>query len=450
MSGLAIGLGGFMEGFTRGQQIKQGWEDDKRKKVLQERQDTEYNRTIEQRNAVDAVNKDARATFDQQVQSGTQKPDNFDQFWNKFALPKLKTTYLANGDLDNAKRVQDWGDSEDTKTGARLFAGALVKAQTGDSAGALSDVIEAGKIKGYINNGYEVLGQEPIVTPDGKSQGFRISLKMPDGKEVKQDIQSADLPKLISTFGNPEAAWNSQLAAQAAAAKDEKELSTYRDKKIIDKQFGLGDDKLRGGAITSLRKRMDGGLTGKDEKFDDLPADRKEKMISEELELQRGQPGLAGAEPAAPARTEKKVLVDTTTGKPVAQSREPAASASAAKPQAQQSSEPEAAAEGEKKPSWIGSIVTGLGQRASEGLQRERQSLRDSAARNTSQATTDPQQAAPDPQQVIEQADAALKQGVPAYDIAVKLQEAGVPEWKWPAAIQEQLRARQNAVGLNP
>ncbi|WP_296100360.1 hypothetical protein [uncultured Agrobacterium sp.] len=434
---LAIGLGGFMDGFAKGQQIRQGWENEERKKVaderakvLADRQDVEYNRVIAQRNEIDKINADAKTTFDAQVNAGTQQPGDFDQFWNKFALPKMKNTYLANGDLDNARRVQEWGETEDAKNGARLFAGALVKAQTGDGAGALADVIKAGQVKGYINNGYEVLGQEPIVTPEGANRGFRIQLRTPDGKEVTQDIQTSDLPKLIATFGNPEAAWNSQIAARAVADKEAANLRTYEEKKKIDRQYGVGDTKQRTNAITSLRKRFDGGLGGTDKKFDDMPVEEKEKLIEQELALQRGdgQVGLAGVG-AAP--TERKVLVDTITGKPVPQQKAKA-------PTERKSKDDDAQASSPKK-----APIPGVPARAQESYGKRVDEM-------MSRASQAPAQEAPDVGAIVAEAEATVQNGAPVLDVARALQEKGIPEWQWPKAVQEQLRSRQTAIGLNP
>jgi len=444
MSGFAIGLGGFMDGFAKGQQIRQGWANEERKKVaddrakvLADRQDVEYNRVIEQRTAVDQINKDARTTFDSQVAAGTEKPDNFDNWYTKHTLPKLKNTYLLNGDLENADRVQKWGDSEDAKTGARLFQGAITKAQTGDYAGAIDDAIKIGQTKGYINNGYQVLGQEPIVTPDGTPRGFRLSIRTPDGKEVKQDVQSSDLPKLIATFGNPEAAWESQNAARAAADKRATDLQDYEEKKKIDRQYGVGDNKHRGDAITSLRKRFDGGLGGTDKKFDDMSAEEKEKLIEQEVSLQRGdgQVGLAGVGAKPP--TERKVLVDTATGKPVQQAQGKAAPA-----KTNDRREKDGEATSQPKTRTIG----GVSPRAQEGVTRRFEDMKAKAA-----ASGDTHAAnAPSPEQALAQANAALEQGVPAERIGAALSEAGIPEWQWPKAVQEQLRSRQTAIGLNP
>ena len=427
---LGIGLGGFMDGFNKSQDMLQKRDEAKRKQVLADRQTKEYDRLSAQRDAIVNINADAKATFDAQVSAGTQKPENFDTFWTNFALPKLKNTYLLNGDIESAKQVQEWGDQEDTKKGAKLFAGALVKAQTGDGAGALADVIEAGKLKGYINNGYEVLGQESFTTESGVP-AYNIMLRTPDGKEVKQSVRATDLPKVIATFGNPQAAWESQVAARASEQKRKEELEDYKAKKVIDRQYGIGPTKERGDAITALRKREDGGLAGDETKFDDMPRDQQEKLISGELELQQGQIGLGGQGALAPA--EKRVLVDPTPGKPVLSGSKPAAD----KPQAKEEPATKPQASAEKR-------IPGVPERAQAGVRSRIEELQRAAGQSAPGISPSAQE------QALDQANDALEKGASIEEVAAGLHQAGVPEWQWPSSIQEHLRERQRSYGLNP
>lgn len=431
---LGVGLGGFMEGFNKSQDMLQKRDEAQRKQVLADRQTKEYDRLSAQRDAIDGINADAKATFDAQVSAGTQKPENFDQFWTGYALPKLKNTYLLNGDIESANKVQEWGDQEDTKKGAKLFAGALVKAQTGDAGGALADVMEAGKLKGYINHGYEVLGHESFKSESGEP-AYNIMLRTPDGKEVKQSVRATDLPKIIATFGNPQAAWASQVAARAQADKDKKELETYEAKKKIDRQYGVGPTKDRGAAITALRKRLDGGLAGDETKFDDMPRDKQEKLINDELELVQGQPGLMGQ--GAPAPAEKKVLVDTTTGKPVQSGAKPAA---AEKPQAKEAPAAKPQASTEKR-------IPGVPDRAQAGVRSRMDGLQRAAAQAEAPGITAPTPTAASPD-VIAQADEAIRSGAKIYDVAMSLQEAGVPESEWPASLKQAIARERGVIGL--
>ncbi len=432
---LGVGLGGFMEGFNKSQDMLQKRDEAQRKQVLADRQTKEYDRLTAQRDAIDGINADAKATFDAQVSAGTQKPENFDTFWTGYALPKLKNTYLLNGDIESANKVQEWGDQEDTKKGAKLFAGALVKAQTGDAGGALADVMEAGKLKGYINNGYEVIGHEAILGQDGAQQGYRIKLKTPDGKDIQQDVRTQDLPKIIATFGNPQAAWESQVAVRAQADKDKKELETYEAKKKIDRQYGTGPTKERGDAITALRKRFDGGLGGDEAKFDDMPRPEQEKLINAELELVQGQPGLGGQ--GAPAPAEKKVLVDTTTGKPVSSAAKPAPTA---KQETKTAPATQSSPSAEKR-------IPGVPERAQAGVRSRMEGLQRAAAQAEAPGISAPSSSSA-PADVIAQADEAIRSGARIYDVAMGLQEAGVPESEWPASVKQAIAIERGVIGL--
>lgn len=394
---LGIGLGGFVDGLEKGSKFRERREQRARDKIVQERQDTEYNRAVKERDDIAAINAQAQTEFKSRVDSGQAKPDQFDTFWNDYALPKLKNTYLAQGNIEMADRVQKWGESEDTRAGAKLAMSALTKAQTGDVAGALADAQEAGKRKGYLSHGYEIMGQDTIVDPSGQLQGYRLQMKGPDGKEITQDLPLGQVPKLIATYLNPEAAWQSQIAAQQEEGKRKTDLQTYKDKKEIDQQYKTDGDKNRGDAITALRKRMDGGLAGDEPKFDDLPREEQEKLISQEIELQSGQPGLGGSTgaPAPTGSSGRKVLVDTATGQPVAPARSQAAPAERPAPRAPADNERMRASE-------KAAGVNGMSEQSPE-------------------------------------------------EIAAELQRRGVPENQWPEALRRALAERkQAAIGINP
>lgn len=397
---IGIGLGGFMEGLQGGMRAREAFDSRKRSKVLQEREDTEYNRAVKQRDEISAINTQAQAEFKSRVDAGTAKPDQFDSFWNDYALPKLKNTYLAQGNIEMADRVQKWGESEDTRAGAKLAMSALTKAQTGDVAGALADATAAGKRKGYLSHGYEIMGQDTIVDPSGQLQGYRLQMKGPDGKTVTQDLPLAQVPKLIATYLNPEAAWQSQIAAQEANTKRKTDLQDYEEKKKIDKQYGTGENKPRADAIAALRKRMDGGLAGDETKFDDLPRDEQDALISKEIELQSGQPGIAppATTPAGSGSTGRQVLVDTATGQPVPPARSQSAPAGSPATSPQQERAPESR---EDRASFLLSSV-----------------------------------------------EPSLRDGVPPQRVADELRQNGIPENSWPEPLRRALSKSSNSIGL--
>lgn len=414
---LGIGLGGFMDGWNKmaesqrtDRQVKLAEEAAARQKTLNQRQDAEYNRGLQQRNEIDAVNTGAKAEFDSRVANGTEKADNFENFWSNYTLPKLKNTYLSQGNIGMANQLQAWGESADAKAGAKLAMSAMTKAQTGDIAGALQDATDAGKKKGYLAHGYEIRGQDTIVDESGKLQGYRLYMKGQDGKEFQHDLPVSQVPKLIATYLNPEAAWQSQVEARAQASKREADIADYRTKKGIDKEFGNSDQQKRADAITALRKRMDGGLAGTDQKFDDLPRTQQEKLISDEMALQRGT-GIAVEAGNTPENksSQRQVLMDKVTGRPV----DPA---------------------------------TVRGQTNAEPARPANPKTISKDAPASAETSRDANVA-----YVIAEADQAIKDGVRPDLIADGLRQNGIPSEQWPPALQRALARSQSGsvTGLN-
>lgn len=418
MVGIGIGLGGFMDGWNKmaesqraDRQVKLAEEAAARQKTLNQRQDAEYNRGLQQRNEIDAVNTGAKAEFDKRVSAGAEKPDNFDAFWSNYALPKLRNTYLAQGNLDMANRVQQWGESDDARAGAKLFMSSLSKFQLGDYDGAIDDAIAGSKRKGYLAHGYEFIGKDTLVaTKGGPTIGYRIMFMDPDGKEGYRDIPLKQLPSFIAGIGNPVVAANSQMEAMSDASKREADIADYRTKKGIDKEFGNSDQQKRADAITALRKRMDGGLAGTEQKFDDLPRTEQEKLISDELALQRGT-GIAVEAGNAPENksSQRQVLMDKVTGRPV----DPA---------------------------------TVRGQTNAEPARPANPKTISKDAPASAETSRDANVA-----YVIAEADQAIKDGVRPDLIADGLRQNGIPSEQWPPALQRALARSQSGsvTGLN-
>lgn len=322
-----MGLGSFVDGFARGYGIRTDIEDRKEAKADRAddrafrnekrewmREDREYQsserqRELDQRAAIENISAETRAEFDEQVAAGEFKPEDYDEFWKQYALPRMQNELLMQGDIDGAKKLMEWGESEDALKGGRLFASAMFKAQTGDHAGALDDVIEAGKLRGYIAGDFDIDEKEPITDADGSLLGYRITIRDSDGNETVQDIAVEDIPTVISTFANPQAAWESQQATAASDDKRADELEDYEARKDIDARYDGNAD--REAAIESLRDRMEADVMVEDSvNFDDLPRAEREKLIADEIAFMNG----TGAEPTAPA---PRMIVDTSSGKPV-------------------------------------------------------------------------------------------------------------------------------------
>jgi hypothetical protein len=352
-----IGLGGFVQGVNVGMAAREQFD---------QRQQRRQNKA-----ALTAIDTEARQRYDAQVQSGTASPDDFDRFWMEYALPRREAELLRQGDIAGARALDEWGTSRAARKGGRLFASALLKAQTGDPTGALEYAIEAARVQGYIEHDYEMVGMEEQRTESGDLVGYRLQVKRGD-ETMEQDIAVGDVPQIVATFASPDQAWASQQERRQEQrdreqedaddrTKRERDIEDHRRKNEIDAEF---DDPEY---ADDYRKAFDQRLQN-DLEFADLSREEQDKIIRDDLAAQekysndrRGTPrqpapaGTTGAPSAAngntpaagvtgvgaaapssgpngitPQQRGQKILIDTQTGQPV---RAPEAATQPARPQ---------------------------------------------------------------------------------------------------------------------
>lgn len=436
-----IGLGAFVEGFEKGARMRVGID--------------QYREQKKNKADLKAIDTEARTVFNSEVEAGTQKPEDFADFWKKYALPRRVNTLLGQGDVDGARRMQEWGESDAAIKGGKLFSSALLKAQTGDFAGALADVSEAGKIKGYNDSGVDVIGQTPLPAgADGVSPGFRIQMRDGSGRTFEQDVLNGDLPRIIATFGNPDAVFQASQAAKAKASEEagkrKAEMEDYESKKRIDQRYKEPDNDFKKDYAAAAENRAKTVVSWSRKSPED-----KDRLIREDLEAARryaeenGQtlgagaadsmaPGAAAAgagvvspaaaagapamSPAQPgtAPAARRIVVDTKTGKPV----------SLAPPQ-----------QGPAQPAGI--------QRTPQGGPP----VRGAAAAGTGPSgigrggpPVAPQMS--DRDQLIYDAAAEIGSGGNPETIGMRLMNAGIAEDEWPDDLKAAIARRQAAPAM--
>lgn len=494
---IGVGLGGFMDGWNKMGEAQLA---DKRRaladqqaarqKTLDQREDAEYNRTLSQRNEIDAINTRAKQEFDARVSAGTEKPENYDQFWNGYALPMLKKTYLSQNNIDMANKVQAWGETEDARAGAKFFMGSLAKLKVGDYAGAIDDAIAGSKRKGYLSHDFDITGYDSLFAKEGgPTIGYRFNYKKSDGSTGYKDVPLPELGQFIAGIGNPKTAWESQVAAQQDLIKRKAELEDYEKKKQVDQKYGVGaDQKINGDVLDALRKRFDGeygqdpatGKWGPTPKFDDLPAERRQQLFQEEKELRTGanQPGVSAASPAAAsagAGSGRKDLVDTATGRTVdlstvkiqnPSSSAPPAAGGEAEPVKTDDAENSAdepgfadrmaarAAEGwgNMRTTW-GNVLSGETGRAKAEI-AARADAEQKAPRGVNdrhQPETQASKPAPGNRTagdtIVARAEKALREGIDPRAIMSTLSRQGVPAEQWPDELRRLLANEKRGIG---
>lgn len=399
-----IGLGAFVDGFSKGVAARQQLDAQREKR--------------QNKAALAKIDTDAQAAFDEKVAAGEEQPDAYDDFWKTYALPRKKAELIRQGDYEGAKKLEEWGNSEAALKGGRLFSSAMLKAQTGDAAGALRDAIKAGQVKGYIDHGYELLGQEDIKDEAGNTVGFRLKVKMPDGKEVDQDIAVGDVPRVVATFANPEAAWETQRAAADEKRKRAEGLEDYEAKKKIDQRYKSGDDE-------EAYRKVAADLAKNDLDWSSRSPEEQDRMIRDRLDAAKkyasqnraadSAPGLGAPEPAqAP---DERVIVDEGTGDVV-----PTPSRSS--PPAPQPVDPE----------QVSSI--GLGQETPAA-----------APTPTPRPAKQPSRRQMTKQDHIADAADYMRRGGNPETIAMRLMNAGIAEKDWPEPVRSAIMKRRQTEG---
>jgi len=305
---LGIGLGGFINGFERGIDIKHKLEDREatladrqlaredaaraRQASIEDRQFalSERERGLGQREAIDKIQNDSRQEFDAAVERGDKKADEFEKNWIENVLPKLKATLIQQNNFDGASALDTWAETEDAKKGTKLFGKAMFQAMSGDHEAAMKTAVEIGSLKGYVD-GFEIEDQRAIKDEDGKVMGYRLSILGDDGKKIEQDIAIEDIPKVISIFANPAAAAQTQLSALAAkTARTQKLEDTQAEAQIKRNVEAPTAAEMRVDAIDSLRESMAASDINPDAvAFDDLSTKDKEQLVENELALRQGR-----------------------------------------------------------------------------------------------------------------------------------------------------------------
>lgn len=424
---LGMGIGGFVDGFARGYGLREEIKDRelareerkedraiRREQLDWQREDrafqrSERQRAVDERGRIDAINSNARSQFEAGVKDGTYREDEFEKFWTEYALPKMQSELILQNNYQGAQALADWSETRSAKKGRQLFSSAMFKAQTGDGAGAIDDAIAAGRLGGYIGEGFDISDKEEITDRKGNVLGYRLTIKDAGGNEVQQDVAIDDVPAMVSRFANPQTAWETQMATAAKRAERDAEFADFTRREdykadIASTKTGTGS---RTDAIASLRKAHPGPQYEGDNAvgFDNMPREQQEKLIADELSLQSGT--TRAAPPAA------QVIVDNRSGQavPAGQGAGPTQTA----PGLGESPKPAPQATGMVRPN---AVING---RVDSGL--------------------------PAPTSSSEMVDMAARQMVEGgnpQEIARTLKAMGVPEHKWPDSVSRPLRQSGN------
>jgi hypothetical protein len=325
MAGWGIGLGGFAQGLTAG--VSAG---SKMREGFDKREEAERKRAKE--DAQRDIGRQGNAAYDTAVQKGEVDPgtDRMDWFAQNYA-PKVEQMLLDQGDIESAAKWSKW--AEDKKTVANVKQMGQLIGQFHDAT-ATGDFDSFGKSFGKFYNALpESVRQGGTfdslnVTKDasGNVTGIAATFKSGDKTLVHNWSSLQDFGQSVQGWLSPATLFTKTMENADEAKKYKAGIAKYAAQKGIDLQAKIAERQagVSGKDPREEIAEIQKSLTTKDEDGNLVrPTDKQVQSALDQrnrLAAQRA-PGLGGGSaaptPAAPAPP-KMMLVDKTTGRPVA------------------------------------------------------------------------------------------------------------------------------------
>jgi len=163
---------------------------------------------------------------------------------------QVRDEYLAQGDLEGAKRWDDFSKSASTEAALGSFSRAITDVRGGDWDSAFRNIERGYQAAGA---GYKIDSHDLLKDDAGNVIGANITITNPDGTQSTHTFDSVDdLTDQILALTDPKALVTGVQQSAAAATAAQAELATYGAKSEIDTQAHAAE-----GAIDSGIKAAD-------------------------------------------------------------------------------------------------------------------------------------------------------------------------------------------------
>lgn len=213
------------------------------------------------------------ANADDQKKAAEKNAPLADDFYIRDIVPKIKETYIAQGNQAGADAWDKWAQDKNTQTGMKYWAQALRAGQMGDFKTYADTMVKAYNTPGYYDDGLHAEGYDLVKDKDGNTTGLTLKMKNNDtGESFSQTIHGqADMVQAGIGLLDPRNAFQTtaaRVAAQEAAgakvaAEDRKFQNNIvrDDRKTVNKAAADSklEDQRAGNALTKQAegKRLD-------------------------------------------------------------------------------------------------------------------------------------------------------------------------------------------------
>lgn len=225
LANIASAIGGGLQGFSNGLQLRQQWDQNQQRKQTQEVNQAAISDAEARRNAdIDAMiggNSDGTYSFegknyktqDEARSAASSSARSLVDYYTKYGAPKIVENYLKNGDVAHAELFQQFISNQKTQEGMNSWANAIRSYNLGDDKGFIKHYTEAYNNEGYYGDGGKAYDGQAVKDSKGNTIGYQVKIKDSDGNEHVETIQNTrDAVESAFMFMSPDAVYKQMMA----------------------------------------------------------------------------------------------------------------------------------------------------------------------------------------------------------------------------------------------
>lgn len=213
------------------------------------------------------------ADAEKQKKGAEKNAPTVDDFYMRDVVPKIRETYLAQGNAQGADAWDKWTQDKQAQAGMKSWTQALRSAQVGDFKGYADNMVKAYNTEGYYSDGLHAEGYDLVKDKDGNTTGLTLKMKNKDtGEQFAQTIHGQDdmiqagigLLEPANAFKVTMARADAATAAQAKAGLEQTKFQNnlVRDDRKAMNQATVSsqlEDQRAGNAMDRLKtgKQLD-------------------------------------------------------------------------------------------------------------------------------------------------------------------------------------------------
>lgn len=235
----------------------------------------------------DDTNGNSYANAEDQAKAAKKNAPSIDDFYMRDVVPKIKETYLAQGNAEGADAWDKWSQEKTAQTGMKHWTQALRAAQMGDFKSYADNMVKAYNTPGYYDDGLHADGYDLVKDKDGNTTGLTLKMKNKDtGESFAQTIHGQD-DMVQAGIGllDPANAFKTTMAQvtarQAASAKANLEVAKTENGMIRDNNKAAVTAK----ANSALEDQKAGNKEGQIRLTKQLDSENSNSAVTQKVKL---------------------------------------------------------------------------------------------------------------------------------------------------------------------